>query len=273
MKLSVSTLACPNWSFPQVVGAAAAHGFSGIDPRGVGPEIDVTRLALFGDELAATLELLRNHGLVLHCLNTSVVLVTTAPDGWDAMLDECRRYAALAQRAGARFLRVFGGAVPRGLSHDEAATLARRHLAQLHKLCSPRNCQVLLETHDDWATSDRAMELLSRFRPDEVGALWDVDHACRAGESPRATASALGPYLRHVHFKDSVRENGKTVPRLIGKGDLPLEQVVASLRSIHYDGWVCLETEKRWHPDTAPEPEESLPQFVHWMRRHWGDVQ
>src|SRR5687767_13607678 len=84
MKLSVSTLACPNGTVPQVGRAAAAHGFAGIDARGVGPEIDITRLALFGDELAATLDLLRNHGLTLHCLNTSVVLVTTAPDGWDA---------------------------------------------------------------------------------------------------------------------------------------------------------------------------------------------
>jgi sugar phosphate isomerase/epimerase len=269
MRLSVSTLACPNWSFPQVVGAAAAHGFAGIDPRGVGPEIDITRLALFGDEIESTLELLRGHGLSLPCLNTSVVLVSTEPDSWDDMLDECRRYAALAERVGAGFLRVFGGAVPRGLNRDEAATVARRHLAQLHKLCAARSCQVLLETHDDWATGDRAMELLARFTPEEVGALWDVDHSCRAGESPRATAATLGPYLRHVHFKDSVRENGKSVPRLIGHGDLPVEQAVSALRSIGYDAWICLETEKRWHPERAPEPEESLPQFVGWMRRHW----
>ena len=93
-----------------------------------------------------------------------------------------------------------------------------------------------------------------------------------AGEPPRTTAARLGPYLRHVHFKDSVLEGGKTVPRLIGRGDLPLEQVIAALRSIDYNGWICLETEKRWHPDTAPEPEESLPQFVRWMERHWATV-
>jgi len=55
VRLTFSTLACPNWSFPQIVGAAAAHGLAGIDPRGLGEEIDVTRLPLFASELGATL--------------------------------------------------------------------------------------------------------------------------------------------------------------------------------------------------------------------------
>src|ERR687892_2216537 len=135
MKLSVSTLACPNWSLPEIVGAAAAHGIRGIDLRGLGHEIDVTRVASFDEaELDATLELLRRHGLALPCLNTSIVLVTTAPDRWQTTLDDCLRHATLAQRCGARFVRVFGGAVPRSMNREEATILARRHLRQLAKI-------------------------------------------------------------------------------------------------------------------------------------------
>jgi sugar phosphate isomerase/epimerase len=84
----------------------------------------------------------------------------------------------------------------------------------------------------------------------------------------RGTARALGKYARHIHFKDAVREEGKSVPRLIGQGELPLTETLSAIRSSGYAGWICLETEKRWHPREAPEPEESLPQFVRWMKEN-----
>jgi len=270
MKLSFSTLACPNWSFPQIVGAAAAHGVQGIDPRGIGDEIDITRVSRFTAELPATIELLRRHNLQIPCLNTSVTLVTAAQERWEMMLEEARRYAALARNLGSRFLRIFAGSAPRGMTHEQAMFLARRHLRQLVKLTAPHSCQVLLETHDEWATSPRMLELLADFDPGEAGALWDIEHPFRKGESPQQTAQMLRRQIHHVHFKDSIASEGKNLPRLLGQGDLPLAQTIAALRGIGYDGWICLETEKRWHPQDAPEPEESIPQFVAFMKSHWG---
>jgi len=101
MKLSISTLVCPTWSWPQIVGAASAHGVQGIDPRGLGQEIDVTRLATFDVELDSSMQLLHQHGLEMPCLNTSITLVTPASERWEMMLDECHRYARLAERSGA----------------------------------------------------------------------------------------------------------------------------------------------------------------------------
>lgn len=269
VRLSFSTLACPNWSLPQIVGAAAAHGLQGIDLRGLGPEIDVTKIDLFDAEIRSTQDLLREHGVEVPCINTSIALVTTAPERWEMMLDECQRSARLAGRLGTPFLRIFGGAAPRGMTRAEAVSLARRRLGQLAKMCAVHHCQVLLETHDDWATSGEVRELLSDFAPGQIGVLWDIEHPYRRGEHPSDTA-ALGEYIRHVHIKDSVREKGSSVPCLLGEGELPLEDVMRALGKMNYQGWVCLETEKRWHPQAAPEPEESLPQFVGWMKKHWG---
>ncbi len=116
MKLSFSTLVCPNWSLPQIVGAAAAHGVAGIDPRGLGHEIDITRLASFGSELQSTIDLLKRHAIEIPCYNTSITLVTPAQERWEMMLEECGRYATLAGQTATRFLRIFGGAVPKGMS-------------------------------------------------------------------------------------------------------------------------------------------------------------
>jgi sugar phosphate isomerase/epimerase len=42
MKLTYSTLACPDWTLPQILDAAVAAGIAGIDFRGIGPELDIT---------------------------------------------------------------------------------------------------------------------------------------------------------------------------------------------------------------------------------------
>jgi sugar phosphate isomerase/epimerase len=271
MRLSFSTLTCPSWSFPEIVGAAAAYGFRGIDLRGIGDEIDVTRLALFDDELDSTLELLRRHELSIPCMNTSIALVTPAVDRWEMMLEECQRYARLASRTSTPYVRVFGGAVIRGMTHAEATAMARRHLRQLEKICGAHGCLMLLETHDAWSTSAQVLELLEGFSEKEIGVLWDIEHPWRIGESPSATAAGLERYIRHVHFKDCRQETGKRVPSVVGEGELPLRQCIAALQSIGYDDWICLELEKRWQPDGAPEPEQSLPAFVAFMKENWPE--
>jgi sugar phosphate isomerase/epimerase len=262
MNLTLSTLACPDWTLPQIVGACAAAGVRGIDLRGLGSEIDVTRLPEFTTEIPQTLSLLREHGVQLPCFQTSVTLVSPAPQRWQEMLDEAHRHAALAAKTNTPYLRVFGGGYPKGMSQDEALSMAQRHLRQLVKICKPHNTLPLLETHDAWATSRAVRELLHELGPDEVGVLWDIEHTCRAGEAPGDTAESLRPYVRHVHFKDSIREDGKNVPRLLGEGDLPLADFARALKAMNYTGWICLETERRWHPETAPSPEVSIPHFV-----------
>lgn len=244
--------------------AVASAGIQGIDFRGLGEEIDITKLPQFTTDLPATLDLLRGRGLSMPCLNTSVTLISPDAKRWENMLDECHRYAQLAQRSGTRFLRIFGGGVPKELSHDEAKRMAHRHLRQLIKICGPLDCVPLVETHDEWATVPQLMELVGDFDPEETGVLWDIEHPVRKGEKPYDTAKGLGKYLRHAHVKDSVRADGKNIPKLLGEGDLPLADFVAALKEVHFDGWICLETEKRWHA-IAPDPEESIPQFAEYM--------
>lgn len=264
MKLCVSTLACPDWSLPEIITAAAAAGIEGIDFRGVGAELDITQLAEFTSGLADTLASLRANHLAMPCLNTSVALLSIGAQKWERTLEEFDRYLKLAGASGTGFLRIFGGQAPPGMPRAQAVALASRHLRQLLKM-TPSNCIPLLETHDDWVISQQVMELIAPFDLDQVGVIWDVEHPYRKGEQPEATVAGLGKYLRHVHFKDGFVRNGQPLPKLLGEGDLPLKQCCEALRHAGYDGWICLETEKRWHR-SAPDPEASLPQFVQFMR-------
>ena len=268
MKLAISTLVCPAWELERIVDAAAENGIEGIDFRGIGAEIDITALPQFGAGLEGTLKLLAGRGISMPCLNTSVTLVCPSSQRWDAMLDEARRYAVLAERTGTKYLRVFGGKAPKELTADQARMMAERHMRQLVKICRPHGCIPLLETHDDWRVSGRVLELVHGFDPAEAGVIWDLEHPWRAGEAPMDTAQGLRRFMRHVHVKDTIYPENQPQSVLLGQGLVPLGECAAGLGRIEYGGWYCLETEKRWHP-AAPEPEQSIPQFARFMRQNW----
>lgn len=266
MKLAFSTLVCPQWTLEEIFHCAREQGIEGIDFRGVGDEIDITRMSAFTDDLPKTLRQLKEHHLQLPCFNTSITLVSPAPDRWQMMLDECHRYAALAEKTHTPFLRVFGGCLPKGMTRSEGLALAQRHLKQAAKVASQFGCRVLLETHDDWSTAEHILELLEPFDPQSVGVLWDIDHSFRHGEPPAQTASALRDWIAHTHIKDSIMHGATRLPTLLGRGELPLGDYISQLDAIGYTGWTCLETEKRWNEE-APDPQQSIPDFVRFMRR------
>ncbi len=264
LKLCVSTLACPNWTLQQIVDGCASAGIHGIDFRGIASEIDITLLPQFTTELPATLELLKTRDLRMPCLNLSTTLVTFDSQRWQMLLDEAHRASRLAQQTQTRFLRIFGGGVPKDRTRTEARDLAIRHLKQIIKITQQQDCIPILETHDDWATSDEVLEIISDFSSDEVGVLWDIEHPFRKGESPLDTATKLQKFIRHIHIKDSIRISGKSIPKLLGEGELKIDDSLQALQSINYTGWYSLETEKRWHAE-GPEPEESIPQFAKYL--------
>jgi sugar phosphate isomerase/epimerase len=262
MKLAISTLVCPQWTLQQILETAAANGIGGVDFRGLEAEIDVTTLPLFNEQIETTLELMRSAGICTPCLNTSVTLVTPA-QRWQMMLDETQRTVKLAQKMGTKFMRVFVGTAAE-MSRDEAVQLGQRRLRQLSKMCGA--VVPLVETHDQWAKSQEMLALVHEFDPNQVGVLWDVEHVHRVGENVAENFSAMKRFVHHVHFKDSVRVDGKNSPRLLGDGDLPLRESCKVLRESGYAGWICLETEKRWHAE-APEPAVSIPQFARFMQQ------
>jgi sugar phosphate isomerase/epimerase len=265
MKLSFSTLGCPKWTLDQILEQAEALGFGGIDFRGVGDAIDITTMPEFTTQLNQTAARLAQRKLVVPSLNSSVTLVTFDPTRWDAAIAEAQRYAQLAERLGTPFVRVFGGKIPAGVAREEARALAQRHLRQLAKICATHRCMPLLESHDDWTTSEELLPLLDGLDRGQVGIIWDIEHPHRKGESAAAFAAAMKPWIRHAHVKDSVRDADHNRPVLLGEGTVPVRQCIAALKSIGYDGWYCYESEKRWHAG-APEPEQSLPRFVDYMK-------
>ena len=72
----------------------------------------------------------------------------------------------------------------------------------------------------------------------QSGALWDMHHPYRImGEAPETTVQNLGAYIKYIHVKDSVMTENGVEYRMMGEGDLPVDEMVFALRSINYDGY------------------------------------
>ncbi len=54
--------------------------------------------------------------------------------------------------------------------------------------------------------------------------------------------------ISHVHIKDHLRGDGGFMLCLIGEGVIPIKEIVKTLESDGYSGYMSLECEKKWHP-------------------------
>ncbi|MFQ5808776.1 MAG: sugar phosphate isomerase/epimerase family protein [Armatimonadota bacterium] len=266
MKLSFSTLGCPDWSLDQVLTCAAENGYDGVEVRGLHGEIDLRQAPEFApSEITATKERLDSAGCAAVCLGSSAQLTRREPEVRQEMLDEVRAYADLAATLGAPFVRVFGGNIPDGVSREDCLKCAGEALAQAGEIAAERGVKVVLETHDAFSLGVQVAELLRAADSPAVGSLWDIHHPYRQGESLQTTMECLRGTLVHTHFKDSVEEGEKRRYTLLGDGTIPVAEALQLLQDEGYDGYLSLEWEKKWHPE-IDEPEVAFPQFAAKMR-------
>src|SRR6185295_15348177 len=73
LKLSFSTLGCPDWSFEKITDFAVANGYSGLEIRGIQRQMDLTKCPEFSspETISATLKLMKGKGLKFVDLGSS----------------------------------------------------------------------------------------------------------------------------------------------------------------------------------------------------------
>lgn len=110
----------------------------------------------------------------------------------------------------------------------------------------------LIETNGMFCDTSLLKKFMQESGEKNVGVLWDIHHPYRYNrETIEESIGNIGKYIKYTHIKDSVRENGATVYKMLGNGDLPLKQAISSLKKIGYEGYITLEWVKRWQPDLA----------------------
>jgi sugar phosphate isomerase/epimerase len=263
LPLGFSTLGCPTWDWLTTLDFAASHGYAAIELRGIQDTVDLTKRAEFQPgRLAQTRRELADRRLVISDLGASTNLHETDPAKREAGLAEARGFVDLAGTLTVPYVRVFGNKYLPDVPREQTLERVAATLRTIGEYAKERNVVVLLETHGDFTDSPTVVEIIRRADSTGAAVLWDAHHTFAFGkESPETSARALGPYIRHVHLKDSVPAGDDRRYVLTGKGDVPVQRQVDALAGMKYAGFYNFEWEKRWHPEIE-EPEVAFPQFA-----------
>jgi sugar phosphate isomerase/epimerase len=279
MKLSFSTLACPDWTMPQIIAIASSTGYDGVELRFVEGEDALWKLPVFqGAALVGTKRALVDQGLAISCLDTSCRF--DSPDATDRQrwVSEGEKMADLAAELAAPGLRVFGDTIRPSANRESTRGWIADSICRLAEIAAPNGVGVWLETHGDFASALDTSEILALITPTNTGVVWDpINSYVAARERPADGSATLGAAIRHVHVKDIRRNAATGDPEswehvVTGEGDFPLQELIGALKKREYDGFLSFEWEKKWHPELV-NAEIALPHFVEWFRKNCADGQ
>ncbi len=259
MKLSVFTVVTPDLSPEELAAAAKEAGIDGIEWRfkEVPEEFKNEKPSFWRNNLcsidpSATDEEIERFARVAREHGLQTISVTPYLKAGD--IEATERVLQVAQKLGAKVIRVGVPNYDRSTHYNELFDLEVRYLEAVEPLAKKYGVKCLVETHHNTiiASASAALRLVSRFDPNHIGVLFDPGNMIHEGyENFRMGMELLGPYLAHVHIKNTgwktadVREDGSQAwtsywePNL--EGIVNWKQVLADLKAVGYDGYLGVE--------------------------------
>ncbi len=266
MRIAYTTYSAPAWPLDRHLAVASAIGCEGLeirnlDGRGLDP-------AMPEDRRQAIVDAAVDAGVDLCVVGSDCRFAYASADDRARAVERAVGFVELADRWGAPIVRVFGGRYDPGPSADEVDAWVAAALRDVAEAADPFGIRIALETHDAFSSGRRVRAVLDLADHSGVGAVWDLAHPQRHGESAEETWRLLGRDIVHVHFKDMKQTGGgrdgwESVPP--GAGDLPLAAMVSQLAAANYDGYLSTEWEGR-DPHGADDPTDVLRAHTAYLR-------
>ncbi len=120
-------------------------------------------------------------------------------------------------------------------------------LPLLDRLVKEFDIKVAIHNHGPedklWPSPYTAWDAIGKLDP-RIGLCIDVGHTARAGVDPSEAIRRCSARLYDLHLKDIAGPKGKTHTVEVGRGDLDIRGILASLLAVRYTGLVGLEYEK-----------------------------
>jgi len=271
LRLSFSTLGCPDWTFEKIVDFAVQNGYSGLEIRGIQRQMDLAKCKEFNsaENISATLRLMKDKGLRFVDLGSSAEMHHSDPAERQKQLDEARRFIQLAEQLNCPYVRVF----PNKLSkEDRSASIDTiiKGLKEAGNYANGTSVMVLMETHGDAVESAVLKQIMDAVNHPKVGLVWDVSNMWTVTKEPPAQVySLLKNYIHHTHVKDAKLADNGPQYKLMGKGEVPIFEAIDILHKDGYKGYYSFEWEKLWHPE-IDEPEIALADYPKAMKQHFN---
>jgi sugar phosphate isomerase/epimerase len=268
MKFTLNTLGAPKWDLEETARNARAYGYAGVDLRLLdGEVISLESIRANRSRLRALFPV---DELPVAVLATSVRLATADPDVRRKTLDEALEWIELASELEVPVIRFFAARNPPELDLERSIQAVGEMLAQLGDRAAAAGVKVGVETHDEFASSTTVARALALAPSPAVGAVWDMFHTSRMGESPAQVLDALDGRVLNVHLKDARRVGDGWQLLLLGEGEIPVKDALRLLSERGYHDFISVEWEKKWHPE-IPEPEVAFPQHLALLQDYVRD--
>ena len=229
MKLSFSTLPCMESSALELKQICEKFGYGASEVR-----VNNDNTFTHGD------------GLSISNLGSSICIKKYD----QALLDNAIQIFKNAAASGIGAVRVFLGNFCRTYDAPKEPVIHDEIVEMLQKLCDSTDISVWVETHNEYATGKALRKLLDDVNRDNLKIIWDIIHPIEDGELPEDTLKYIGNDVAHVHIKDGIKPSDKNqhdyIYTRLGKGELPIKEIVHLLTEHGYDGFYSLEWESLW---------------------------
>jgi sugar phosphate isomerase/epimerase len=178
------------------------------------------------------------------------------PAKWKADVQSVKDWTARAAKAGAKTVRIFAGAVPKG---DTLEAAQKRVIAALEECCPvAEKLGVALALENHGGITDTPEHLLDLVKPVKSPALGvNIDTGNFKTPDPYADIAKIAPYGVVAQVKTEVSPGGKTQ-------EADLARVVKILKDANFHGYVALEYEAKEDPKVA------VPKHVKELRKLIG---
>lgn len=262
MNLCFSTIGCPDWSAGDIITTAKDLGYKGIEIRILNGELYAPHMRELTSDYDRTRELLQKTGIKIAMLSSSAALANH--NLRQTAVKEAMEYVELAHKIGVPYVRVMSTDKPYFDGGD--IELCKEQYYEIVKKSEGSGVTALMETNGLFADTKRLAEFLDEIGGD-CGALWDTHHPYRYNDEKISdTISNLGGKIKYIHIKDSVVEKGKVAYKMMGSGDIPLKEIVTSLKRVGYEGYYTFEWVKMWEKNLE-DGGIVFAQYANFMRR------
>ena len=224
MKFSFKTDMVPDLTFEQVCNTARDYGFSGFEICGI--DVSAAVGGLFDPYSAAG----ARRKLVNRHISVPVLYCPEAV-GEAADRELIKKYIETAGYSAIPFVRVT-------ISDKAGLPDIKQLLDPVMPLTEELGVTLLFSTTGSYSDTSKVIELINMFSCGSVGASWDIAETFfTARETAEKTIQTLGAYICNVHIGD--RSDGRSV--LTGDGELPVDEFLFALRSLNYEGFICVD--------------------------------
>src|SRR5579859_3239818 len=250
--------AAPQWSLAELITAATAYGYDGIELRVEwghrhGLELDSSQATR-----REARQRCRDAGVGLSCLALGTRFNLPTAEERQASAEQAKQYSGLAADLGAPFLRVFGGPMPRGATMQTVRDDVAEALRCAADLTRDSGVIVCLETHDDFHMAEDVAACLDKAGADNLGAVWHAAHHVRRGVDVDQGYALLRDRIRHCHLQELPAPGRPAVeadlPIPLGEGD---GHILRSMQLLHRDdfqGYLSVEGGNRSGDPRDPNP-------------------